>query len=385
MPLRVCITSIGDSLSTRGFADDDFARRISIATEGQVCVTFIKDKRGLYRYEARSTPKHKWLPLWLSYLWVFLTNLHRLVRQDILIADGIGPTGLAICLFCTLFRKKSMITIHGHYDREWLTRNHSRVATLLFMIGSKVILRLSDLFVVNEQHIGQELMDKGVESSHLFTRYVFADTAKFSRDNVDIERLRNLREQYGLPDKYILYVGDLSKWDGADDMLRMFQKICEKIPDAGCLLVGSGPLKLYLESFIDRNNLTRSVFHIEWIDYEMMPLIYYGAQVIILPNHPPRAGLGRIGLEGLSMEVPVIGYDAGELYKVIQDGKTGYLIPEGNIDLMSAKAVSLLTNPELRRRFGANGRMLVHNTYDLKNYIDNWLHSFEYLISSSRS
>lgn len=378
-PLRICVTSIGSSLSTRGFTDDEFIKRINRASRGQIQVIFIKDKRGFHRDNPTITLKNRWLPLWVSYLWVCLRNLPSLIRQDILIADGMTLPGLIVCLFCQLFRKKSMITIHGYYDRERAMRRYSWMKASFFTISSKVILRLANLFVVNDQQIGQYLVDKGVESPRLFTRYVFADTEKFSRGSVNEEQFREFKAQYRLPDKYILYVGKLDNWDGAGDMLQIFGRIHDEIPTAKCVLVGKGPLKSWVNSFIGENNLSQSAFQIDWISYELMPYVYYNAELVILPNHPPQGGVSRINLEALSMEVPVIAYDIGEIHKVIRDGKTGYLIPENEVDLMADRAISLLTRFELNREFGANGRRLVQTTYDIEIYLENWIQSLNFL------
>ncbi len=354
--------SIGPSLSVGGLAEDEFKQRINQASGGQIQVTFMQCK-------------NKQPSLLVSYALFCLKSLPSLLKQDVLIADGIGLPGVIVCLFSELFRKKSMITIHGHYTQEWAIRKHSVVKTVLFRIGSTFILRFADLFVVNDQQIKQDLIDKGVKSWRLFTRYVFADTQKFSRGNVNQEQLCKFRSLFKVPEKYILYIGRLNDWDGANDMLEIIKRIHGKLDTAKFVLIGEGPLRPRVNSFIAENDLTQVVFQLERVDHEAMPFIYYGAEIVILPMHPPQSGVGRITLEVLSMEVPLIAYDAGELYRVVKSDETGYLVPIGDTDLIAMKAIALLTNPELKRKLGINGRKLVQSAYDVEIYISNWLQS----------
>jgi len=269
--------------------------------------------------------------------------------------------------------KKSIITVHGHFDREWAQRGHARITTLCRKIGRQYILHTTDLFVVNDRQIGIYLAELGVEQSRLYTRYVFADTMSFSRDNIDMEQLLKFQRCYGLPQKYILYVGDFTKWDGADDMLRVFKTIHEKISAVNCVMVGKGPLQSWVKAFIAENHLDSSVTLIDNVSFDMMPYIYCAAELVILPNHPPQGGVGRTNLEALSMEVPVITYDIGEMHRVIINDETGYRVPEGDLYSMADRALLLLTKPEMKKAFGKNGRWLVQKEYDVNGYIDNWL------------
>ncbi len=374
MSLRICVTSIGDSLSICGLGEDEFRRRINQAGGKQIQVIFIQKKIGFHLCKAKR------LLARVSYLFLCLRNLPSLIKQDILIADGIELTGLIVCLFCKLFRKKSMITIHAHYKQEWAISKYSKVEATLLTIVDKFILRFADLFVTNDQQVKQDFIDKGVESSRLLVRYVFADSQKFSRDNTNKEQLRKFSSLFKLPERYILYVGRLGNCDGAEDMLAIIKQLHNKLPTVKFVLIGEGQLKSRVNSFVLENGLSQCVFQIDKVDHELMPFVYYGAETIIFPVHPPQAGVGRITLEALSMEVPVIAYDIGELYLVVRNDETGYLIPEGNTGLVAAKAISLLANPELKRRLGINGRELVQSIYDIDIYINNWLTSLDSLV-----
>ncbi|HEY7213157.1 MAG TPA: glycosyltransferase, partial [Thermoanaerobaculia bacterium] len=88
-----------------------------------------------------------------------------------------------------------------------------------------------------------------------------------------------------------------------------------------------------------------------------LPLIeevLVGADVFLLPSESESFGLAA--LEAMSCEVPVIASDAGGLPEVVVHGETGFLCPVGDVDAMAAAALRLLTDEDLRRRFGAASR-----------------------------
>lgn len=393
MVLRVCIGSVCEtSMSVGGLSEDEFRQRINEVSKGQIEVIFMLsreiDEKSL---DAKiiSLRKVKWLPHWLSYLTSSFKNLPTLMKQDIFVVPDINGTGPIACLFCKLFRKKSMITIHGHYEKEWKEiGRYSKMRLMFYDIGEKFTLKFADMIVVNDEQIKEKLIHKGVSPTRVSIRYVFADTETFSRKHSDENKFQEVKSAYTLPDKYVLFVGHLSEWDGIMDVLEVFKKIHAVLPTYKCVLVGGVTVekelsKSRINSFIVENNFDNEVIQTGKVDHKLMPYFYYGADIIILPLQPPQAGVGRIIVEALSMEIPVIIMDIGIFHRVVVDDETGYRVPLGNTDLMASKAVYLLQNPKLRKKFGLNGRKLVQNEYDADIYIGNWVNSIRSLVSEN--
>ena len=392
MVIRVCLTSLDRetplSIGSGALSKDEFQQRISRASQGQIEVIFMT--RGINKTDKSDDTKiiHlrklKWLPLWISYTIICFKNLPVLMKQDVLVNHCVELDGFFVCLFCKLFEKKSMITIHGHYEEEWkMLRHYSKLRTWITKTMVSFTLKFADMIVTINEKIKQEHVDKGVSPSRLSIRYVFVDTEKFSRKHIDVEKFQLFKSNYGLPDKYILYIGHLDARDGSVDMVKVFRRIHDKLPAYKCVMVGEGPLKAQLDSFIIENSFNNDIIQIDKVNHELMPYLYYGAEILILPIHPPAAGVGKIRLEALSMEVPVIVNDIPAGYRVVINDETGYRIPEGNMNLMASKAIYLLENPDLRRKFGSNGRKLVQAKNDINAYINNWVNSIRSLASES--
>jgi glycosyltransferase involved in cell wall biosynthesis len=55
---------------------------------------------------------------------------------------------------------------------------------------------------------------------------------------------------------------------------------------------------------------------------------------------------------------------------VVEEGKTGHLVPSGDFQLMADRITTQAQDPELRNSFGAAGRRLVEERYNLKRVIE---------------
>jgi D-inositol-3-phosphate glycosyltransferase len=79
---------------------------------------------------------------------------------------------------------------------------------------------------------------------------------------------------------------------------------------------------------------------------------YSAAQVVVMPSH--YESFGMVALEAMACGTPVIASDVGGLSFLVQDGDTGFTVPNDDPDQLSDKLSLLLGNPRLRRRMGAS-------------------------------
>jgi glycosyltransferase involved in cell wall biosynthesis len=55
---------------------------------------------------------------------------------------------------------------------------------------------------------------------------------------------------------------------------------------------------------------------------------------------------------------------------VVQDGRTGFVVPPRNADALAERILALLDDPALRREMGRNGRALLERDYSLARMLD---------------
>jgi len=68
-------------------------------------------------------------------------------------------------------------------------------------------------------------------------------------------------------------------------------------------------------------------------------------------------------LEGMASRLPLVATSVGEVPTVILDGRTGVLVPAGDVDLLAAGILELLRDPAKRTRLGLAARQLIEEEY----------------------
>ena len=98
-----------------------------------------------------------------------------------------------------------------------------------------------------------------------------------------------------------------------------------------------------------------------WIN-EMAPVdvvvqLYSHAAVFVCPSvYEP---FGLINLEAMACETPVVASAVGGILEVVEDGKTGLLVPPGHPEELAEALGRVLDNPALGRSLGQAGRRRV--------------------------
>jgi len=84
-----------------------------------------------------------------------------------------------------------------------------------------------------------------------------------------------------------------------------------------------------------------------------------------------REGFGLTVSEAMWKGTPVIGGNVGGIRYQVNDGENGFLV--NSIDEAAARIVTLLQDPDLRRRMGANGRETVRRKFLLSRLAEDWI------------
>ena len=82
----------------------------------------------------------------------------------------------------------------------------------------------------------------------------------------------------------------------------------------------------------------------------------------VFPTYHPE-GLPRVTLESQAMHTPVVAYATGGIAEGIEEGKTGFLVPTGDLHALVAAVTRLLREPGLRARMGEAGRRRVEDRF----------------------
>jgi D-inositol-3-phosphate glycosyltransferase len=81
-----------------------------------------------------------------------------------------------------------------------------------------------------------------------------------------------------------------------------------------------------------------------------LPYYYSAAEVLVMPSH--YESFGMVALEAMACGTPVIASDVGGLGFLVQDGETGYTVPNDEPDKLCGKLTLLLGDFNLRQKMG---------------------------------
>lgn len=146
----------------------------------------------------------------------------------------------------------------------------------------------------------------------------------------------------------LLWVGRLQPWKGVDVALRALQLI----PHAHLAIVGDGETRADLERLARALDLENRVHFSGALPRERLPGVYAAADLLLATSFASETfGIGLV--EAQACGLPVVASRFGGFPEVVDDGRTGLLVPPRNPGALAAAVQSLLDNPARRRAMAA--------------------------------
>ncbi|QNP62898.1 glycosyltransferase family 4 protein [Streptomyces genisteinicus] len=178
-----------------------------------------------------------------------------------------------------------------------------------------------------------------------------------------------VRERLGLSDRpVVVCVSRLVPRKGQDTLIRAMPAILAQVPDAVLLVVGGGPYEKDLRALAGRTGVAHAVRFTGAVPWSELPAHYGAGDVFAMPCRTRRGGLdveglGIVYLEASATGLPVVAGDSGGAPDAVLDGETGWVVRGGEPADCADRIVTLLRDPDLRRRMGERGRAWVEERW----------------------
>jgi glycosyltransferase involved in cell wall biosynthesis len=163
-------------------------------------------------------------------------------------------------------------------------------------------------------------------------------------------------ERFGLAGPFVLFVGRLASNKGLLELLDAFAPFAGRHPDALLVLAGEDG---GMAAAVDRKAASlgiaprvRRLGHVD--DDALLGELYRTARLAVLPSSYEAFGL--VLLESLAAGTPVVATRVGGIPEVIEDGRSGLLVPPGNARAVGEAMERLWTDRQLASRLGEYGR-----------------------------
>lgn len=249
---------------------------------------------------------------------------------------------------------KFIATRHVLFQLNRLHRHTLARASRVIAVSSAVAKELRR--IVNESQIA--LIPNGI------------DVERFERARAGFDRAQFLRRM-GLPDECLLVgsVGELRTLKRHDDFIRGAAKIVSRFPETHFVLAGvdtTGDVRKQLEKLVVELGLKDCFHFLGWVDDAESLLC--GMDVFVSASETESFGLAMA--EAMAAGTPVVATRTEGAQEVVEDQKTGLLVPIGDVDRIAEAVASLLANAERRHTMGAHANEAANTRFSLNRMVD---------------
>jgi glycosyltransferase involved in cell wall biosynthesis len=172
-------------------------------------------------------------------------------------------------------------------------------------------------------------------------------------------------------ERRVLFVGRLCAAKNLRFWLDVARRVAAEDPGIRFDIAGDGELRAALAGEAERRGLAgRLEFH-GFVPHEQLGALYSRASAFLLTSHSE--GLGRVLLEALAHEVPVVAPRITGPEDVVVDGRSGYLVEPRDEGMFAGRILALLRDPALGRRLGAWGGADVRARFDPARLARRWV------------
>jgi glycosyltransferase involved in cell wall biosynthesis len=172
--------------------------------------------------------------------------------------------------------------------------------------------------------------------------------------------------------KVVVAAGRLTRQKGFDRLVAAWAVVARKHPDWKLDIYGAGDQQS-LQARIDKRGLT-DVITLRGFTSDPYPRF---AEAAIYAMSSRSEGFPMVLLEAMGCGLPLVSFDCPTgPADIIEDGRNGLLVPDGNVKALGAALNRLIEDPDLRRQMGAAGAEMAKQ-YEPDQIAARWERLFE--------
>lgn len=177
-------------------------------------------------------------------------------------------------------------------------------------------------------------------------------------------------------------VGRMQTVKDQTTLARAFVRALEVAPELkSCLrllMIGDGPLRAQSQALLEQVGVTA----LAWLPGERNDVaeILRGLDCFVLPSLAE--GVSNTILEAMASGLPVIATDVGGNGELVEAGRSGELVPVGDVEAMAGKIVGYARDRERARAAGQAGRAAVERQYSMAAMVLQYQGLYDRLLSA---
>lgn len=260
-----------------------------------------------------------------------------------------------------LTNRPNIATIHGkNYFWEKLRRRIAYRAMGYF--ATKMVAVSEDLkkFIVDKV---------GIDTKKISIIYNGIDVERFNNNQSTPDKIR-LKKELGLNSNIVIgTIGNPYPVKGHIYLIKAASKVAKVYPDAVFFIIGKQTKYMdELKREVSKLNLENNVKFLGF--REDIPELLAIMDVFVLSSIEETFSIATI--EAMAAKKPVVATKSGGPEEIIIDGKTGFLVPPMDSEVLAEKILTLLRNKELAKKLGQSGSEWVNQKFTVRSMIKNY-------------
>jgi len=276
-------------------------------------------------------------------------------KPDILHGHWAFPGGYIAVILSIIFRKKSVVTIHGGFS---ILKKFKLLRKLVISTLNK-----SSYIITNSNYTKNKFIEMGLKNDKITRIFV---PPNFIEHDIDVDSLEKFRERFANSShKIILFVGGLREVKGIEFLIKSLLEI--KNVKVHLVIVGYGILLEQLKDLTRSFGLENNVTFFGAATPKEVANFYSISDVFVLPSIIDSAGfteaMGLVIPEAMRSELPVVASSVGGIVDIIEDGVNGILVEQKEPKSIANAIERILTNKDLEKRIIENSKKTVEKFY----------------------
>lgn len=274
-------------------------------------------------------------------------------------------------------RAKNLPWLHVEHGSDFVHFHSplkSCIGKLYDWVFGRAVLRQADKIVANSQ------------ASTLFVaRLSGRNDCQTIYRGVEIEKIINTSEQTEIrnrfPDQVVIgYLGRLIDGKGVIHILEALNTL--RNPRLACVIIGSGPERAKLESYIKEHSLENSVILLGHRPLPEALSLMRSIDIFINPSYSE--GIPTSVIEAAIMKKAIIATDVGGTPEIITGDGDGFLVTAGDILALAEKLKFLVDDEGMRQSLGEQAYNTVRGKFSWPNAIQQYLEIFKTLSQKTK-
>lgn len=281
-----------------------------------------------------------------------------------------GTIALAMMVLRDLgaIQGKLVTSFRGYDISEVIQQQGEEVYNELFETG--------DFFLTNCDYFKNRLLKLGCDESKTFVLGSGIDCSKFTYSPRTFPADGVVR---------IATTGRLVEKKGIEYCIRAVAKLAKTNKNIEYNIIGDGPLKAQLQLLIDESGIGAQVKILGWKKQQEIVEILAQSSIFMATSVTAADGNQDAPVntlkEAMAMGMPVIGTLHGGIPELIEDGVSGFLVPERDVDALAYKLSWLIEHPQSWLSMGQTGRAYVEKHYDANQLNDRLVEVYEQVMA----